>query len=618
MKTNILRFILPAAAAIMVCSCDLTENMQSEADRAMIFGKESGLGLYTNSFYKALPVLDKVYRQDNIIDIAAVSGLDRFITDGYTAETATSWSWGTLRNINYFIDGCHSSDCTVPAAKRDHYVGIARLFRAYFYYQKLLQYGAVPWFEHQLNPEERDIMYKDRNSRDVIIGNMIADLDFAWEHISTESSEGNSLVSKYAAAAFKSRVCLFEASFRKYHAGEEIVKGLTEYNPEALYKEAADAARKVMDSRRFSLNTAGSTPYRDLFTREKPLVNENILVICASAENNWLGSANWSYNTTTYDKMWSPVRSFVNTYLNADGSRFTDKPGYAKMTFSEEMAGRDLRLEQTVRGRDYKYDGVSTAPQLGGANLTGYHMIKFCQDGKAYESGKNTNSIPIIRYAEVLLNYAEAKAELGGGVLSQEDWDVTIGALRSRAGVNPVKPTVVDDYLQKTFYQDVTSCDILEIRRERTIELVAEGFRFNDLRRWNCGGLLVTLPWNGIHFASLDKPIDLNGDSNADVCILKPGSKAPASFGGLSVSLKQVFGSLSEITSDSFKGADGNLGAAHYAVGNEADGYDLYWFPGENRIWAADGHQYLYPVPAQEIRNYKAEGYSLSQNPGWN
>ncbi len=609
--------LLLAGLCAAFSGCDLTESMQTEADRTIIFGKESGLNLYANSFYKAFPTVETVYQQDKIIDIAAVHGLEKFVSNAYNAETSTSWSWTDLRNINYFIDGCNSPDCTVEESSRNHYLGLARFFRAYFYYSKLRQYGEVPWFEHQLNPYEKDLMYKNRDSRDVIIEHMIADLDFAWLHIKTTSSVGNSLVSKYAAAALKSRICLFEASYRKYHADREDIKALSAYTPESLYKEAAAAARLVMDSKAFSLNTSGKTAYRDLFTRESPLTNENILVICASGANGYLGSANWWFNTTSYGKKWSPVRSFVNTYLNTDGTRFTDRNGYETKVFKEEIKGRDLRLEQTIRGLNYKYDGVTTSAQLGGACLTGYHMIKFCQDGKEYESGKNTNSIPIIRYAEVLLNYAEAKAELNNGVLSSEDWMLTIGALRSRAGVSADQPVVADKYLQETFYPGISSVDILEIRRERAIELIGEGFRFDDLRRWKCGELTKILPWNGIHVARLDEAVDLNADGTDDVCILKPGSSAPSSFKGQTLTLMKVFASVSAVNKDSFKSADGNLTAAHYAVGNDASGYDLYWFPGEERVWHDDGRQYLYPVPAQEIRNYEGAGYKLSQNKGW-
>ncbi len=619
-KTIILRALLLPCLAGALCSCDLTENMKTSADRAAVFGNEATLNLYVNSFYRNLPNLGNAYSQESIVDYAAVQAPSTFITAGYDAETNTSWSWGALRNINYFIDGCYSADCTVAPEIRDNYVGLARFFRAWFYYTKLRQYGEVPWFEHLLSPEDEAQMYKARDSRDVIIRNMIADLDFAWEHINIEGSTGNSLVSKYAAMAFKSRVCLFEASYRKYHG----LTGLTEYTVDQLYNLAADAAKKVMDSQKFSINTDGDTPYRDLFNLEKPKTNENILVICASGTDGFLGTSNWWFNVSTYGKMWSPVRSFIHTYLNTDGTRYTDDAGYASKTFVEEMAGRDERLEQTIRGRNYQYDknddgeledNEFRAADLGGANLTGYHMIKFSQDANKYESGNNTNSIPVIRYAEVLLNYAEAKAELGNGVLDAADWNKTIKLLRDRAGVKADQPTTIDNYLKDNFYPDVTSVDILEIRRERAIELICEGFRFDDLRRWKLGERLLDLPWDGIHVTELDAPVDINGDGTADVAFLTPGSSY-VNTAVLTIQLKKVAAPGYVFNLEDFR-EGANLKASHYVIGDETNGYDLYYFPGEERIWHADGRQYLYPIPAQEIRNYEVRGYPLTQNRGW-
>ena len=96
-----------------------------------------------------------------------------------------------------------------------------------------------------------------------------------------------------------------------------------------------------------------------------------------------------------------------------------------------------------------------------------------------------------MRYAEILLNYAEAKAELG--TLTDEDWAKTIGALRARAGITggtdetgtlTTKPVKAEPYI-KAYYPGVTDPAILEVRRERGIELCLEGFRFDDLKRWN-------------------------------------------------------------------------------------------------------------------------------------
>ena len=218
-------------------------------------------------------------------------------------------------------------------------------------------------------------------------------------------------------------------------------------------------------------------------------------------------------------------RPFINTYLNLDGSYYSEtKPDGKYKTFPEEMADRDQRLGQTIRSIDYerkndKGEIVRTTADYN-HSLTGYHVIKFTVDDAAFDLyGANGNDIPLMRYAEVLLNYAEAKAELG--TLTDDDWRSTIGVLRRRAGITggalDSKPTTVDPYLKNTFYPDVTDPVILEIRRERTIELCLEGFRLKDLKRWACGNLWADLPWTGICIPAYDTPLDMNGDGVYDV-----------------------------------------------------------------------------------------------------
>lgn len=596
MKRNSKIHILWLLCSIwLIGSCDLTENMQVEADKAMVFSSEAGLRLYSYSFYRALPTLADGARQDGICDLAAVQTTNTFIQyNAYNSETSTSWSWSELRNINYFIDGCNSTDCTVEAAVRDNYVGIARWFRAYFYYNKLVKYGEVPWFDSEIQSYQYDVMYKNRDSRDVIIRKMIEDLDFAYNHIQATHSENSSTLTKWAAAAFKSRVCLYEASYRRYHK----LTGL-EISAEELYRQAISAAKLVIDNSGLSLNTAAGAKgaYRELFYLEKPITQEVILAVCANSDAGLLGNQNWIYNALSQGKGWSLSRVFVNTYLKTDGQPFTSDAGYATKNFVDEMKNRDLRLAQTIRGVDYKYDGKVTVADMS-ACLTGYHIIKYSLDESKYDTGKNINSIPIIRYAEVLLNYAEALAELGE--LTDIEWSKTIGALRKRAGITAGTeklPNEVDSYLQSTFYPEIADPVLLEIRRERAIELVAEGLRFNDLCRWKCGKLLETLPWTGLHISALNTDVDINGDGAFDYYFTDNGTSS-STKNCVTINVKNEIGL--------------------YAVVNPGGGYDLRYNPGEsNRYWYEDNRQYLYPIPAQVIRDYESAGYKLSQNPNW-
>ena len=597
MKNNIIKTVLTLLAGFSFMSCDLTESMQVEADKAMIFGTESGLKTYSWSFYKVLPSLEEAFLQENgTVDYCVVRKMNNFyINNAYNAETSTSWSWGDLRNINYFLDGLKSKECVVDAKTRAHYEGLGKWFRALFYFDKLTTYGEVPWFDKELQNYELDLMYKNRDSRDVIVKNMIADLDFAYANIQTTSSVGSSLVTKWAAAGLKSRICLFEASFRKYHG----IKG--ELTPDYLFEQAAEAAQLVMDGSGHSLNTAKGTrgAYRDLFTSNTLLTNEVILGVNANADSGIFGNQNWRFNSASYGNGYCPTRAFVYTFLMKDGTPFTAKANYSTILFADEFKNRDERLAQMVRHPEYKLDGKTAVGDIvTSVAVTGYHMIKFCVDQDITET-RNPNGVPLMRYAEILLNYAEAKAELGE--LTDADWAKTVGAIRARAGIVggiDKKPTVLDTYMQQTFYPDVTDPTIMEIRRERAIELYYEGLRLNDLRRWKAGKLIKTLPWTGIHIPALDTPVDVNGDGEYDYYFSE--AAASGTYKNITVPVNQ------DATKDGL-----------WAVANPAGGYDLEYRVVDQRAWYDDDRQYLYPVPAKVIRDYAAEGYTLSQNKGW-
>jgi len=200
-----------------------------------------------------------------------------------------------------------------------------------------------------------------------------------------------------------------------------------------------------------------------------------------------------------------------------------------------------------------------------------------------------------MRYAEVLLNYAEAKQELG--TFTDADWSKTIGALRARAGISSginSLPTKVDSYLKNTFFPEVNNPVLLEIRRERQVELALEGFRFNDLKRWKLGPLMANLPWTGIYIPALDKLIDIDHNGTPDVVFYEGSKSAPS------------------ITVPA--------GVAKVAIGGKSTNFQtmtsdnhLEWFKAVKRTWDDNNKQYLYPIPSAAI----VLNSNLTQNPGW-
>jgi hypothetical protein len=607
MKNNTVKHLLAMLlAGASALSCTLYEPLISQADRKTVFGSEAGIKSYSYSLYSELPSMDDVfYQESSHVDYcAAHSYWDFYVNGTYNPEQTTSWSWSGLRRINYFLDALQSEDCTVDEAVREHYLALGKWFRAYFYFSKLRSYGEVPWFEHVVSSTDEATMYKGRDPRDVIVDNMIKDLDYCYDHLQTTSSVGNSLVSKYAALLLKARICLYEASWKKYHHLPDNL-----YTAEELYRLAANACDIIMKSGKFSLHTEAGAKgaYRSLWYSTEILTDEVILGLCSDPDYGIYNSSNWHFNGSkgNGDCM---SRAFVFTYLNSNGTPFTNKENYASTLFKDEFSNRDLRLKQTVRYPDYDMTGSTAADVVPDIiherAATGYHIIKFSLDDVKYNNdAKNINSMPLMRYAEVLLIYAEAKAELGE--ITNSDWSKTIGKLRSRAGITGglnTLPTTLDPYMQATFYPNVTDPVIMEIRRERAIELFFEGFRTSDLDRWAEGHLIEDLPWSGVHIQGLDQAIDLRGKGKEEFYFsMKELKDIPAAHKNYYV---QIYPESS--TEQGLR-----------AHPNPNGGYDLEYVYAVPRIWHADDRQYLEPIPPQIIREYAAKGYTLTQHPGW-
>jgi len=596
-----LLYILTFAAVLFaVQSCDLDESQEANADRSMVFGAATGLQTYAYSFYNLLPDGSSGIHNDAMSDYGAKNAIGTYEAGAYTTETSTSWSWSGLRNINYFLK--YNVDEKVSETVRNNYNGIARFFRAYYYFDKLVTYGEVPWIDKPLEPTDAEL-YAARDTRDVIIQHILDDLDYAYENITESAITARSnTVNKWTAAMFKSRVALFEASWRKYHAGTDYVKNCS-ITATSLFQTAADAAKLVMDRGPYKIHTStaygtGRGAYRDLFISDNT-VTEEVMLAVSLDKTLGMGVANWWYNSSTYGPHLSMTRPFALTYLNIDGTVYNEKKADGSYkTFKEETTGRDLRLNQTIMGYDYTRknasgDYVATSPNYTGLTLTGYQFTKYVMDDVSYnDASTNDNDVPILRYAEVLLNYAEAKAELG--TLTDADWSATIGALRRRAGITggdlSKKPTVVDTYLQKTYFPKISDPVILEIRRDRAIELCLEGLRMYDLKRWACGNLWKDAEWTGTYIPALETPLDMNGDGTNDA-FSTTNTKYSGTYKSIAVTLS------------------GNL-TVRKLTDDKNNGY-IYYYKENSHSW--NDNMYLYPIPSQVI----IMNPNLTQNPGW-
>jgi len=250
---------------------------------------------------------------------------------------------------------------------------------------------------------------------------VLADINFASTYITSTKDATSSTITKWVALALKSRICLYEGTYRKYHT--EL--GLTA-TANTWLQNAVSAAETLMASGQYKVYSTNNPDkdYRTLFISQAPV---NAEVILANTFNDALKryhDANWTFTSASYGNNICFVKRFINTYLNIDGTRYTDEPNYNTTVFNEEVKNRDKRLYQTIRAAPYKRaDGTPAPPDFGQA-FTGYQELKFTTDDKSIDTKAfNFNSIPLIRYAEVLLNDAEAKAELG--TFTATDWNNT-------------------------------------------------------------------------------------------------------------------------------------------------------------------------------------------------
>ncbi len=589
-------YYLPIAlAALTLSSCSLDKEPLDTLAAENYFNNRAELQTFTNGFYADFPKAETLYGET--ADAIIPTGLTTEVMGTRSVpEKGGGWSWSSLANINTYLQ--RSSRCPDEAARKE-YDGVARFFRAYFYYNKVKRFGEVPWFDAPLGSTDNKL-YDPRTDRNTLMEKILADVNYAIENLPTTSSLYR--VTKWTALALKSRIFLYEGTYRKYH-------GIDGY--ETYLKEAAEAAEDFITNSPYKIYTATGEPYRKLFVADNAVKDEVILARNYNLGLNIVHSVNQHFLTGGSKPGMN--KKIVDSYLMKDGSRFTDQANYQTMVYYDEMQNRDPRLAQTIVAPGHKRIGSNNvvSPSFSSAT-TGYQIAKWVTDAGQDSYNKSHNDMILFRAAEVYLNLAEAKAELG--TLSQGDLDKTITKIRARVGMPPLNMAAAnanpDPYLTaaETGYPNVSSTNkgvILEIRRERTIELFDEGFRYDDLMRWK-EGKVFEKQFKGMYVPALDSTkkfviLDLNGNGTSDpqdVCIYE-GTAAPTvanypELGGITIFLK-----LGE-----------NLSLENGANGGHIIVHDIKTKP---RSWN-ESRDYLYPIPQDQITLY---GGKITQNPNW-
>jgi putative lipoprotein len=586
-------YILLALPLLIGCNLDRTP-LDALAPENTFNNKEE-LETATNGFYAMLPNAEDLYGET--ADLVVPTTLTNEVLGIRTVPASGGgWSWRLLSDINTCL--IYSARCK-DANVRAEYDGVARFFRAYFYFEKVKRFGEVPWFDTPLTSTD-DRLYQGRTDRNTLLDNMLADIDYAAQHLPAATNVYK--ITKWTALAMKSRMALFEGTFRKYH-------GIAGY--ERYLQLAADAAKDFMDNSPYTIYKEGNTPYMNLFASKNAIKSEVIMALNYNIGLNIVHDLNRFF--TSDGAKPGLNKKIVDSYLMYDGTRFTDKADYQTMGFYDEMQGRDPRLAQTIVTPGYKrIGGTDVLSPSFSAATTGYQIIKGVTTPADDAWHKSQNDFPLFRAAEVYLNYAEAKAELG--TLTQADLDASILKIRQRVGMPGIDMAAAnatpDPYLsnEETGYPNVTGANkgvILEIRRERTIELLCEGFRYYDLIRWKAGKVFEK-QFKGMYFGPIDtnkqfSVYDMNGNAvndALDICIYS-SEKIPS---------KTDYPELKDITV--FLKLGENLFLENGMNGGNVIVHDIKT---RTRTWNED-RDYLYPIPQSQITLY---GGALKQNPGW-
>ena len=522
MKKNLYILFIGVAVAISACKKgNLDRFPQTTISPNLFFNSEEDLSLYINGLLSQPDRNSYLNDQssDNVATTAAVEVKNIMAGNANAQNITTGWSWSRLRNINYFLENYNKAN--VSSAIKAHYVGLARYYRAEFYLDKVKRFSDVPWYSGTLEPGDADL-YKPRDPRALVVDSVMADLDFAYKNV--REGVPNGTPGKWAVAVLYSRAALYEGTYRKYHSELNLTATATPF-----LETAARVAGEIISSNKFTIYNTGKPEqdYATLFSSQDLTVNKEVILT-----NIFDLSKGKSQNVNSVvfgDYEQAPARDLIQTYLMKDGTRFTSLPNYDKLGFVKEFENRDPRLAQTIA-----YPGWVRVPdatpyiQRLNKNFTGYHQLK----GYVNSTDNNTlNGVdfPVYRYAEVLLTYAEALAEIG--TLTQTQLDQSVNLLRRRAGLpnlNLAAANANPDPLLQQQYPNVTSNTgvILEIRRERRVEFAFENSRYDDLMRWKAGKLLTKSP-EGMYFDGLGK-YDMTGDGVEDIILIDRSQTIPA------------------------------------------------------------------------------------------
>lgn len=609
MKKHIL--IIFSAVALLTSSCSgfLDRPSLTTMDDGNYWTSENNLRLFANGFYQNYFVgynsawgvdyapLRGYYFSDDFTSAGKQAGFETQApaSRAATSETAAwlttyagpTWNFAWVRKSNLFlerIDGMKGKYIT--DAVHQHWSAVARFFRGYEYSRLVSVFGDVQYYDKVVGDTETDLLFKDRDSRTVVMDKVYDDFDYVLTNMRLTDGD-NQYLNRYIAAGFISRFMLFEGTWQKYH--------LNNTDKAKKYLEmAVRAADIVMNSGRYTF----TSDFRSLFGSQDLATNKEVLMYRKYDAALSVTHHVASYSNLTESQAPSTNLKVIKEFIARDGKpyKLSTVPNADKLDIKSLVATRDPRFEATFWDAPMKEASTMlyACKFIDRVGVTYY--------GKTYPamygSNTNTNAAPIMRLAEVVLNWIEAKAELatmGGTAVSQTDLDKSINAIRNR----PLDATAIAKGVQKTAPMQIGSVPndpdrdpdvpalLWEIRRERRMEFIFEHTRLLDIKRW--------------------KKINyMNTTTNPDL-MLGPWVNFPVEFTEWLVPAK--------VNKLKVQKADGTV--VTYTGTNAADMVGFYIPENISGRDPFTDRVYLAPLGITQISQYTDKGYTLTQNPGW-
>jgi hypothetical protein len=445
--------------------------------------KAAANACYSPPFVKDKNTVDREIIGDNTLwpsgNNYQTIGSGNYNTDISNVNNEWNDDYAGIARCNNFLE--NYTKANFDEAKKERYAAEVRFIRAYLYFYLTETFGDVPLITKTLDINDPEV-FGTREKKDVVVDFILKELDeIAPKLPLTYPAAEYGRITRGATIAFKSRVALF---FNRYAVAET-------------------AAKAVMDLGIYQLYNNGNpkTSYKELFTLKADVLNNanNKETIMAFVFAPDIRMHNFSRELHVPDQAirWNPTKSLVDSYLCSDGLPIDKSPLYEENSYEDYFKNRDPRMTQTILQPGEVWGGrkdgnpantnlnIFTAPKFnadkrGAVTITGFYFIKYVELTAVPTFNKDHNDIIILRLAEVILNWAEAKLEQG--TLTQADLDMSINKLRDRVGMKHMN-------LIELASNGMNLRD--EVRRERRIELALEGLRYYDILRWRQGSLLA-------------------------------------------------------------------------------------------------------------------------------